>query len=156
MAISLKNWRSVWATHFACYYCRYPLWRYAAAQRRWSKDGVALLRLVIFLVCVNALQSQPIGRDWKILEVFVCILGTQIDLNGVVIGWKEKFEYHSLEIEAKIGSRYQRTEPEGGQSWLPWLKYYVQIQLTAAYVCGLMKKFSVPFCIRRTKTFVER
>ena len=156
MAISLKNWRSVGATHFACYYCRYHLWRYAAAQRRWSKDGVALLRLVIFLVCINALQGQQIGCHWRILEVFVSISRMHFKLNGVVIGWKEKFEYHSLEIEAEIGSRYQRTEPEGGQSWLPWLKYYVQIQLTAAYVCGLMEKFSVPFCIRRTKTFVER
>ena len=33
---------------------------------------------------------------------------------------------------------------------------YVQIQLAAAYVRGLMEKFSIPFRVHRTKTFMER
>ena len=33
---------------------------------------------------------------------------------------------------------------------------YFQIQSAAAYVCGLMEKFSIPFPVCRTKTFMER
>ena len=33
---------------------------------------------------------------------------------------------------------------------------YVKIQSAAAYVCGLMEKFLIPFSIRQTKNFMER